>query len=48
VRARQRLNEARSLVGSSDHGVSPSLYAKESELARRIPMPEEIDVAPPA
>jgi len=71
VRARRRL---RSLVGSSDHGVSLSLCARdpdglefevfwtvpggrpvgtraldlEGELARRgIPMPEEIDVAPP-
>ena len=31
VRARQRLIEARALVGSSDHGVSLSLYAKDPD-----------------
>ena len=31
VRARQRLIEAGSLVGSSDHGVSLSLYAKDPD-----------------
>ena len=31
VRARRRLIEARSLVGSSDHGVSLSLYAKDPD-----------------
>ena len=31
VRARRRLIEARALVGSSDHGVSLSLYAKDPD-----------------
>ena len=31
VRARQRLTEAGALVGSSDHGVSLSLYAKDPD-----------------
>ena len=31
VRARQRLMEAGALVGSSDHGVSLSLYAKDPD-----------------
>jgi catechol-2,3-dioxygenase len=31
VRARQRLIEAGALVGSSDHGVSLSLYAKDPD-----------------
>jgi catechol-2,3-dioxygenase len=31
ARARQRLLEARALVGSSDHGVSLSLYAKDPD-----------------
>jgi catechol-2,3-dioxygenase len=31
ARARQRLIEARSLVGQSDHGVSLSLYAKDPD-----------------
>jgi catechol-2,3-dioxygenase len=31
VRARQRLSAARALVGSSDHGVSLSLYAKDPD-----------------
>jgi catechol-2,3-dioxygenase len=31
VRARRRLTEAGSLVGSSDHGVSLSLYAKDPD-----------------
>jgi catechol-2,3-dioxygenase len=31
ARARQRLIEARSLVGSSDHGTSLSLYAKDPD-----------------
>lgn len=31
VRARQRLSEAGALVGSSDHGVSLSLYAKDPD-----------------
>jgi hypothetical protein len=31
VRARRRLIEARSLVGSSDHSVSLSLYAKDPD-----------------
>ncbi|MGH7320772.1 MAG: VOC family protein [Candidatus Rokuibacteriota bacterium] len=31
VRARQRLFEARALVGSSNHGVSLSLYAKDPD-----------------
>jgi len=31
ARARQRLIQARSLVGSSDHGVSLSLYAKDPD-----------------
>ena len=31
VRARERLIEARALVGSSDHGVSLSLYAKDPD-----------------
>ena len=31
VRARQRLIEARSLVGQSDHGTSLSLYAKDPD-----------------
>jgi catechol-2,3-dioxygenase len=31
VRARQRLIEARALVGSSNHGVSLSLYAKDPD-----------------
>ena len=31
VRARQRLTDARALVGSSDHGVSLSLYAKDPD-----------------
>ena len=31
VRARQRLVEAGALVGSSDHGVSLSLYAKDPD-----------------
>ena len=31
VRARQGLIEARALVGSSDHGVSLSLYAKDPD-----------------
>ena len=31
VRARRRLIEARSLMGSSDHGVSLSLYAKDPD-----------------
>jgi catechol-2,3-dioxygenase len=31
VRARQRLHEAGALVGSSDHGVSLSLYAKDPD-----------------
>ncbi len=31
ARARQRLIEARALVGSSDHGVSLSLYAKDPD-----------------
>src|SRR6185312_12210224 len=31
VRARRRLIEAHSLVGSSDHGVSLSLYAKDPD-----------------
>ena len=31
VRARERLITARSLVGSSDHGVSLSLYAKDPD-----------------
>jgi catechol-2,3-dioxygenase len=31
VRARERLIAARSLVGSSDHGVSLSLYAKDPD-----------------
>jgi catechol-2,3-dioxygenase len=30
-RARQRLSEAGALVGSSDHGVSLSLYAKDPD-----------------
>jgi catechol-2,3-dioxygenase len=31
ARAKQRLIEARSLVGSSDHGTSLSLYAKDPD-----------------
>lgn len=31
ARARRRLSEARALVGSSDHGVSLSLYAKDPD-----------------
>jgi catechol-2,3-dioxygenase len=31
ARARQRLTEAGALVGSSDHGVSLSLYAKDPD-----------------
>jgi hypothetical protein len=31
VRARERLTEAGALVGSSDHGVSLSLYAKDPD-----------------
>ena len=31
ARARQRLIEARSLVGQSDHGTSLSLYAKDPD-----------------
>ena len=31
IRARRRLTEAGSLVGSSDHGVSLSLYAKDPD-----------------
>jgi catechol-2,3-dioxygenase len=51
VRARQRLTEAGALVGSSDHGVSLSLYAKdpdglEFEVFWTVPDGESVGMRP--
>ena len=51
VRARQRLIEAGALVGSSDHGVSLSLYAKdpdglESEIFWTVPDGKPVGTRP--
>ena len=51
ARARQRLVEARALVGASDHGASLSLYAKdpdglEFELFWTVPGAESIGTRP--